>query len=123
MTLPDLDARLAARTYMARYPDEMQQMLVLRELDLNGASIAHTTVTTRNLEDHYMRPYPLLAASLEKAVAFNLTKGLIDPTSLTNITARCQTTIDENQRVAIGVNLDNAPPFSNPICMVAFPYD
>lgn len=32
---PDLDVRLARRSFLSRYPDEMQEMLILEEIQLD----------------------------------------------------------------------------------------
>lgn len=86
----DTDARLVLPTFETRYPDELQQMLVVKEIELKGNDTTDVLFVSRSLQDHYQRPYPIRAGSFVKAFTYKLTKeGLIDSSSLDEISDRC----------------------------------
>lgn len=86
----DLDLRLALPTFEARYPHELQQMLVIKEIELKEKDTADVLFVSRNLQDHYQKPYPARSGSFVKAFKYHLTpEGLIDPGSLKEISDGC----------------------------------
>ena len=56
----DLDVRLARRVFEAKYPDELQEMLILQEVEFSENNTAETVVYSQDLNDHYtvkLTPY------------------------------------------------------------------
>ena len=49
----DLDVRLARRAFEAKYPDELQEMLILQEVEFSGKDTLETVVYSHKLIDHY----------------------------------------------------------------------
>ena len=64
----DLDLRLARRAFQARYPDEMQEMLILKEIEYDGKREAEVSIQSLYLNDHYTHrttPYISLGGDAE----------------------------------------------------------
>ena len=74
--LPDLDVRSARRAFMKRHPDELQEMLRIKEIDLAHSGDTEVSVTSiRNMSDHYsggrIPDYDALASQLLRVYAYN----------------------------------------------------
>ena len=81
----DLDLRLARRAFQARYPDELQEELVLQTLDqpTNGAAVV--TFQGRDLGDHMTGntvPYLCLTTRLVRVYSFVRGADGVDPASV-----------------------------------------
>jgi hypothetical protein len=87
----DLDVRMALNSYEKKYPDELQQMLALKEVDLKKENNPDVVIRCRTLSDHYKNPYLIRSGSFVKAYAYSLnSNGLIDPSTLTDISKNCK---------------------------------
>lgn len=119
----DLDVRLALSTFEARYPDDLQQMLVVREIDLRKSNNLDVSFISRKLQDHYHRPYPVRSGAFIKAYAYNLTReGVIDPHSLKEISKECilKTTTKNAIELELPGNIANSS--SHAFVIVSFTY-
>lgn len=86
----DLDVRMALNSYEAKYPEDLQQMLVLQETDLSKSASPDIIVRCRNLNDHYKNPYLIRSGSFVRAYSYSLNPGgLIDPSTLNDISGQC----------------------------------
>ena len=102
----DLDTRLARRAFQAKYPDELQQMLLLQEIELSGERDTETVVRSRGLNDHYTSnttPYISLQGSLLRVYSYNCKTEGIDPESLTDITNVCKTISESSEAVRVRI--------------------
>jgi len=92
--VPDLDIRNARRAYKAQYPDELQQMLRLKETELTGKKTVEITIRSIDLNDHYsggaLSHHISLEAKLLKVYAYNKgDEGYLTET-LKDITGECE---------------------------------
>jgi len=88
----DLDVRLARSAFMARHPDEMQEIVRLREVALSGSGEATVTVKPINLGDHYTfraRGYDTIAARVLRVYSYVSGPDGVRPASVRDITGRC----------------------------------
>ena len=77
----DLDVRLARRAFQAKYPDELQEMLILQEVELPGKDAVETVTYSQDLSDHYTfrtTHYIPLSGRLQRVYAYNRTSEGID---------------------------------------------
>lgn len=119
----DLDVRLALPTFETRYPDELQQMLVVKEIELKGNDTAEVLFSSRNLQDHYQRSYPVRAGSFIKAFSYNLTpEGLVDHISLRDISGGCIVGIETKDTIQLKVPGNVVNSSSHIFVMVSFTY-
>lgn len=89
----DLDARLARGAFMRQYPDELQEIVRLREVGLEGAGDVELLVATAGGGDHYTfraSPYDPVASRLLRVYAYVREPDGIAPASVEDITARCR---------------------------------
>lgn len=85
----DFDVRLARRAFQSRYPDELQQELVLKFVDLPVSGDATVTFEGKDLTDHMTGrtiPYQCLATGLMRVYTFVRSPGGIDPATVQDIT-------------------------------------
>lgn len=119
----DLDIRLALPTFEARFPGELQQMLVVKEIVLKGNDTVRVSFASRNLQDHYQRSYPVRDGSFVKAFKYNLTsQGLVDPVSLKEITDECIVSSATKDSVQLKVPNNVVNSSSHIFVMVSFTY-
>jgi hypothetical protein len=88
----DLDVRTARRTFESKYPDELQEMLLLREVTMPDQSAVETVVKSKDLTDHYTgntTHYIPLYGKLLLVYSYVVAKDGIDPNSLKDITRNC----------------------------------
>ena len=90
----DLDVRLARARFQSLYPDELQEMLRLREVELSGTDEVALTIQADVPSDHYTfaaTPYVPLAARLVRVYSYARVGGKIVADSLKDITTqRCR---------------------------------
>ena len=85
----DLDVRLARRTFRERYPDELQEELVLKNVELPPDGAAKVAFEGRDLTDHMTGntiPYQCLATRLVRVYAFARGADGIDPATVRDVT-------------------------------------
>ena len=89
----DLDVRLARRAFMNRYPNELQEIVRLREFSLVGVGQVECAVATAGGGDHYTfraPPYSPVSSRLLRVFSYHRGPGGIDPSSVEDITGRCE---------------------------------
>jgi hypothetical protein len=89
----DLDVRLARRAFETAYPDELQHMLLLKEIELSPHKSSNTVIHSHDLSDHYTHNtthYIPLSGSLKRVYAYDRDTNGIDPQTLQDITKECQ---------------------------------
>ncbi len=102
----DLDVRLARETFKKRYPDELQEILLIREFSLNDIGKTVLIVKSPSFSDHYTTgrpPYYPVNSRLLRVYSYEKENTLIKNNSLRDITARCRATGDKDQ-LSISVN-------------------
>lgn len=102
----DLDVRLAREAFQTAYPDEMQEMLRIRETSRNGEGNTVLEITPETLSDHYTgraKPYLPLASRLVRVYAFARGEGGIDPATVTDITSVCRIEESSEKKIRIAV--------------------
>jgi len=88
----DLDVRLARQAFMDKHPNEMQEIVRLREVALTNSGEAGLTVEPLNLGDHYTyraRGYDSIAARVLRVFSYVAGAAGIEPDSVSDITGRC----------------------------------
>lgn len=123
--LPDLDVRSARRAFMERHPDELQEMLRIKEIDLTHSGDTEVSVTSiRNMSDHYsggrIPDYDALASQLLRVYAYNSGPEGIDPASLKNITADCELIYSAQDSVQVNIPRSATQGASKAAVMVSF---
>ena len=86
----DLDVRLARRDFRARYPDELQEELVLKIVVIPSDGAVEATFEGRDLTDHMTGgtiPYQCLATRLLRVYAFTRGTEGIDPVTVRDVTS------------------------------------
>lgn len=85
----DLDIRLARRAFLARYPDEQQEELVLKILELPQSGSTNVFFEGSDLSDHMTGntvPYQCLTTRLVRAYSFVRGAEGVDPATVKDIT-------------------------------------
>ena len=85
----DLDVRLARRAFRERYPDELQEELVLKTVEVPPGGAANVVFQGRDLTDHMTGgtvPYLCLATRLVRVFAFTRGEAGIEPASVRDVT-------------------------------------
>jgi hypothetical protein len=91
----DLDVRLARQEFARQHPDELQEIVRLREVALSPAGLATLEIPALTLADHYtptalgVRAYETVAARLLRACSYTTNASGIDPGSIREISDRC----------------------------------
>jgi len=103
----DLDVRLARKAFQKAYPDELQQMLRLREVDLEATGTVSLRVPSTDLTDHYTGAtthYVPLAGHLLRVYAYVRTSDGILPETVRDITeTSCKTTAADAKAVTVEI--------------------
>ncbi len=100
----DLDVRMALNSFEKKYPNDLQLMLVLREVELKKEKNPAIVIRCRTLSDHYKNPYLIRSGAFVRAYAYSLTtNGLIDPASLTDISKNCKVVSAAKELVEVKV--------------------
>ena len=100
----DLDIRLARRAFQKQYPDELQQMLILHEIELPADRETEAVIPSRELNDHYTSrttPYISLQGALVRVYSYTRNKEGLDPGSLKDITAACKAIEESSSAVKV----------------------
>jgi hypothetical protein len=104
----DMDVRLARRAFEARYPDELQELLRLKEVKLPAADTVKISVYSVDLTDHMTgstEHYIPVKGSLIRVYSYDKTSEGIDPVTLKDITARCLVRSSSKDSVVVCVPL------------------
>lgn len=96
----DLDVRLAREKFKLTYPDELQEILLLKEFQLKENESASINVKSPSFDDHYTygrNPYAPLNSKLLRVYAYEKENGLIKSGSVRDITEISTTSGDKNE--------------------------
>lgn len=102
----DLDLRLAREAFQARYPDELQEMLRVREVSRADDTPTLIELHPETPSDHYTyktKPYLPVAGRLLRVYAFDRGAEGIDPDSLVDITPACRVEQQDAQGVRVQI--------------------
>jgi hypothetical protein len=119
----DLDARLAREAFRDKYPDELQQMLRLREVALKGSGEVTFNITGDAPSDHYTgyaTPYIPVSGRLVRVYAYERTTQGIKPETVQDITAQCRTTLATTNNVSVAIPCNEKTDGKTACVMVTF---
>jgi len=122
----DLDVRAARRAFQKKYPNELQQMLRLKEVRLLENDSLETSVPSLDLNDHYtggaITHHIPLSGSLLRVYAYRRTPEEIDPSTIRDITADCRVLCSTKDSVQVRIpGKRNESDSPDEVCvMVAF---
>ena len=119
----DLDVRLARADFYRAHPDELQEMLRLREVGLSTTGEVHLTITAEVLGDHYTgntTPYVPVASRLVRVFSYRKSANDGVPESVEDITARCHLTESASNRVIVAIPGDATTSGRHAAALVAF---
>ncbi len=119
----DLDVRLARRAFEEKYPDELQEMLILQEVGFSGIDTAETVVYSQDLTDHYTgrtTHYIPLDGSLLRVYSYNRTPDGIELHSLKDITSDCNLVSCSKDSVRVHIPRNEKATQSHACVMVSF---
>jgi len=118
----DIDVRLARAAFQKAYPDELQEMLRLREVEVKDGP-AVLRIAGDDLNDHYTARtthYIPLAGRLVRVYSYARGNEGIDPRTVTDITTRCKATAATDKEVVDEVPSVEQPRNRRACVMVAF---
>ncbi|MBL4560475.1 MAG: hypothetical protein JKX79_05775 [Labilibaculum sp.] len=124
--VPDLDVRSARRAFQKKYPDELQEMLRLKEVNFSESDSVETLIPSLDLNDHYsggdITHHIPLSGSLLRVYAYNRSDEGIDPATLRDITADCNLVFatKDSVKVKIPVSRSSAKSRTHACVMVSF---
>ncbi|MBX3253158.1 MAG: hypothetical protein KF862_03365 [Chitinophagaceae bacterium] len=87
----DLDIRLARDSFRAKYPDELQQIVFIKEFPLNKKDPPSIGVKGRAFGDHYTygrTPYDVVSAKLLRVYSYQKKDGMVKPGTVKDISGR-----------------------------------
>lgn len=120
--VPDLDVRSARRAFQKKYPDELQQMLRLKEVQLSDNNTVETVIPSLDLNDHYsggnITHHIPLSGSLLRVYAYNRSADRINPETLQDITKDCTIEFATKDSVKVKIPVQEAQTFA--CVMVSF---
>jgi hypothetical protein len=117
----DLDIRLARDSFRAKYPDELQQIVFIKEFPLNKKSPS-IGVKGHGFGDHYTygrTPYDEVSAKLLRVYSYQSKDGLIQSGTIKDISSKAVAAeVRDSVHVSISGTIDDA---ANTACaLVAF---
>lgn len=86
----DLDIRLARAEFRKRYPQDLQEIVLVREFPLDGSMSLQATIELPSYSDHYTAgryPYGPVGVRLERLYSYEKDEGAIKSSSLKDITS------------------------------------
>ncbi|MCL4178222.1 MAG: hypothetical protein KJ072_10840 [Verrucomicrobia bacterium] len=119
----DLDVRLARQAFHRAYPDELQEMLRLREIPLESNDEVVLTISADVPGDHYTfatTPYVPVSSRLVRVYLCRETEGQIDPESVRDITARCRVIDAATNALSVAIPPDFAGRGQQAVVAAAF---
>lgn len=92
--VPDLDIRSARRAFQKVHPDELQQMLRVKEIALNAADSVDVVIPSLDLNDHYsggrIPHHMAISGALLRTYAYQNTADGIEEKTIMDITTGCR---------------------------------
>jgi len=105
--VPDLDVRNARRAFKREYPQELQEMLRIKEITLSETDSMETVVRSIDLSDHYsggkIQHHVSLYGSLLRVYAYNYVSGSVDGKSVKDITKECRLLIPSKDSLKVKI--------------------
>jgi hypothetical protein len=117
----DLDARLARESFHHHYPDELQEFVRMRDVQLINEGETYLRVESINLSDHYTmatRGYDSIAARVLRVFIFNMGPGGIEKETITDITDRVKTTAAGREGLEVMIPV-SASEVGKTVCVMA----
>lgn len=102
----DLDVRLARTAFRQTHPDELQEMLRLREVELAESGEVLLSILSETLSDHYTfqaTPYLPLAGRLVRVYSYGRGSEGLEPNTIEDITARCRVSQASAKIVSVAI--------------------
>jgi hypothetical protein len=102
----DLDVRLARAAFQRKYPDELQEMLRLREVELRDSGDVALAIASDAPSDHYTfraTPYIPLAGRVVRVYSYVRGPQGIEPDTVQDITDTCAVKEASPKQVAIAI--------------------
>jgi hypothetical protein len=102
----DLDVRLARKAFMEKHPDELQEIVRMREVALVGAGEASLAVEPINLGDHYTfraRGYDSVSARVLRVYSYIAGAQGVEPDTVQDITGRCKAVQADAKGVRVAI--------------------
>ncbi|MDD3061882.1 MAG: hypothetical protein PHX50_03485 [Massilibacteroides sp.] len=117
----DLDPRLASRKFESLYPNELQESLWLKEIELSKERSIETVIQSIDLSDHMTgsrTPYISLKGRLVRVYSYEKTTQGIDFSTLNDITTACEVTNSSKDSlvVRLPINQSDKP---RQVCVMA----
>ncbi len=119
----DLDVRLARQAFQQAHPEELQEMLRLRGVELAATGEVSLTIAADVPGDHYTfatTPYVPVASRLVRVYVCRRTDGEIDPASVAEITARCRVVEAATNRLRVSIPCEAADRGGEAVVAAAF---
>jgi hypothetical protein len=117
--IADLDVRTARRAFESKYPDELQEMLLLQETEIYKNNASETVITSKDLSDHYTgrtTHYIPLRGELLRVYSYVMESAGIDPNSLKDITGNCTIVVSSKDSIRVKIPADE---INNQACVLA----
>jgi hypothetical protein len=102
----DLDVRLARQAFQNEYPDELQEIVRLREVALVGVGEASLAIEPINLGDHYTfraRGYDSVSARVLRVYSYVAGAQGVEPDTVQDITGRCKVVQADAKGVRVAI--------------------
>lgn len=120
----DLDVRMARKAFQNAHPDEMQEMLCIRETQSGSPDKTSIRIESQDLNDHYTgrtTHYIPLSSRLVRAYTYQHTAGGIDPGSVKELSAADITlTTATEKAIEVQLNTPLEGPDARFCVLVAF---
>ena len=119
----DLDVRAARRYFEALYPDELQEMLMLREVNLSNDKLTNVVVKSHDISDHYTGRtvhYIPLKSQLLRVYNYARDENGIEMNSLIDITKSCKISFSSNDSIVIELPKNNIAGSAKACVMASF---
>ena len=104
---PDLDVRAARRAFQKKYPDELQQMLRLREVKMSGENDVDVVIPSMDLNDHYsggsITHHIPLKGELLRVYSYHRDADGVIPESIHDITKDCDLVTESKDSVDVKI--------------------
>jgi len=118
-----LDIRHAAKAFGEAYPDELQEMLRLREVGLKAEGEVTFSIKAKSVRDRYTKPkgYKHKVGRLVRVYAYKRTDEGILPDTVQDITARCPAK-GAKKKVDVSIPCDERTAGKTACVITAFTY-
>ncbi|GMW02762.1 MAG: hypothetical protein AMXMBFR84_38980 [Candidatus Hydrogenedentota bacterium] len=106
----DLDVRLAREAFWRKYPDDLQEIVRIRDVVLPGTGEATVSVESMDLSDHYTfrsaNTYRTVSSRVVRVYAYRTGPEGIAPATVSDITDHCRIVNADVRDVTIAIPCD-----------------